>query len=100
MNKKVEPSVQDPYVTSGRAEARLKRKLGLQVFSYGVTAGLATTALGAFAASAVSGPAKTFLWIFVTGVLAVGAVALADPAFVGLVRRYYSHRLRRTRGAR
>jgi len=100
MDKKVETSFQAPCATSNRAETRFSRRLSLHVISYGVVAGLTTTALGAFVASGVTGPAKTLLWIFVTGVLAVGAVGLADPAVVSLIRRYYSERLRRTRGTR
>lgn len=57
---------------------RVRRSL--PVLSYGVVMGLVTTALGAFAASGLTGSVQIFVWVGVTGVLAVGAVGAADLA--------------------
>jgi hypothetical protein len=96
MDKKGETTLQAPYATTGHAKTGFSRRLAFQLVAYGATAGLVTTALGALASSGVTGTAKIVLWIFVTGVLAVGAIGLADPAFVLLIRRHWRGRLRRT----
>lgn len=96
MDKKSETTLRAPYAAADHAKTGFSRRLAFQVVAYGATAGLVTTALGAFASSRVSGTAKIVLWIIVTGVLAVGAIGLADPAFALLVRRHRRRRLRRT----
>lgn len=68
-----------PAGTTGPRESFFPH-LTLPLVSYGVVMGLVTTALGGFATSGLSGGALIVVWIIVTGVLAVGAIGLADPA--------------------
>lgn len=100
MHKESETTLQVPYVTTSHTETRLTRRLGFQLLTYGATAGLVTTALGAFASSGVTGPTKIVLWTLVTGVLAIGAVSLADPAIAVAARRLCLDWLRRMPSSR
>lgn len=55
------------------------QRWNLALTLYGVSAGLGTTALGAWSASAITGSARIVVWIAVTGVLSAGAAWLAAP---------------------
>jgi hypothetical protein len=100
MDDKGESTLQAAFARTSHPETRFTWRLGFQLLVYGATAGLVTTALGAFVSSGLSGPTKIFLWILVTGILAVGAIGLSDPVVVVLVRRLCLGWLRRTPSSR
>jgi hypothetical protein len=100
MDKEGESTLQAACATTSHTDTKFTRRLGLQLLVYGATAGLVTTALGAFVSSGLTGPAKIVLWVLVTGVLAVGAIGLSDPVVVVLVRRLCLGWLRHTPGSR
>ena len=51
----------------------------LAVAIYGISAGIGTTALGAWSASGITGSGRIAVWITVTTVLSLGSVWLATP---------------------
>jgi hypothetical protein len=88
MAEKGEARRTQSHAASFHAERRPTRRLIIELIAYGAPAGLVATALGALMSSAVAGSARIVLWITVTGVLALGAIRLADP----ILAIFFRHR--------
>lgn len=99
MEKYADAVLEDPVRPHERDTSLLGVRRGLPMLSYGVVMGLVTTALGAFIASGLTGRVQIFVWVAVTGVLAVGAVAAADLA-VGSALKLLMRQGRRGSGPR
>jgi hypothetical protein len=71
----------------GDSGSRVSMRLVVLSLSYCVVMGMVTTALGALAASGVTGRVKVVVWVGVTVVLAVGAIGIADTVIFALLGR-------------
>jgi hypothetical protein len=75
--------VKGPAISgAGRPELASRHQLqhsGLAYALYGISAGIGTTALGAWGASGITGGARIVVWVTVTAALSAGAAWIAVP---------------------
>ena len=87
VNKHPAVSLTSPDATepNGKADRRRDR---LALVTYWAEAGIASTAIGAWASTELSGRVRILVWAGITTVLAAVAIWFADPA-VGFLSRCY-----------
>ena len=81
--------------TDVRTDRSGRRHDGLALVTYWAEAGIASTAAGAWASTALSGRLRILVWVGVTTVLAVAAIWFAEPVIGLLSRGYRAGRSRR-----
>lgn len=84
-NKNVEVPLPVPDISS-QVDPLPSHRYVVPLVTYGLGAGIVTTAAGMWASSGLHGTPQLAAWIGVTAVLAIGAVWLAKPAVSLLVR--------------
>lgn len=72
-----------------------RRHGGLTLVTYWAEAGIASTAAGAWASTALSGRLRILVWVGVTTLLAAAAIWFAEPVIGLLGRGYRAGRTRR-----